>query len=343
MPMISPLSGLSPLGHRGGKAHDPCFIITVDTTKAGSASDTFVLPTDGSSTYDYYVDWGDGGAEAHVTVNTSQTKVYAASGTYQIKIRGTFPHIYFNNGGDKLKLISIDNWGDIAWGSFLGAFYGCSNMDCAASDNADTSEVTSFYSTFRDCSSLTTLDTSGWNTANVTSFHSIFYGCSSLMTIDTSGWNTAEVTLFFNAFRACSSLKTLDTSGWDTAKVTSFDYAFRGCSSLTTLDTSGWDTAKVTSFDSAFRGCSSLKGDFSAIKLTVATNVANMFASCNINATGTTTNYDKLLVAWAAADVPNSLSFNGGTSKYSVAGGGTTARASLGTDDLWIIADGGQL
>jgi hypothetical protein len=35
------------------------FIITIDTTKAGSANDTFILPTTGAG-YDAWVDWGDG-------------------------------------------------------------------------------------------------------------------------------------------------------------------------------------------------------------------------------------------------------------------------------------------
>jgi surface protein len=193
------------------------FMITVDTTKAGSAADTFVLPTDGSGTYDYYLDWGDGSAEEHVTVNTSQTHVYAASGTYQIKIRGTFPRIYFNNAGDCAKLIYIDNWGNIAWSSMYCAFYGCSNMNSTTIDTANTSLVTSFVFAFYDCSSLTTLDVSGWDTREVMSFAYAFRDCSSLTTLDTSGWNTAKVTTFNAAFRSCSLLTTLDTSGWNTA------------------------------------------------------------------------------------------------------------------------------
>ena len=79
--------------------YDTRFKITIDTAQTGSAADTFILPTAGAGTYDYYVDWGDGTAEANVTANTSQTHQYAASGIYQIKIRGTFPRIYFNNAG----------------------------------------------------------------------------------------------------------------------------------------------------------------------------------------------------------------------------------------------------
>jgi len=160
------------------KSENKYFTITIDTTKAGSANDTFVLPLPGSGTYDYYVDWGEGGAEEHFVVNTSQTHVYASSGTYQIKIRGTFPQIYFNTVGDRLKLISIDNWGIITWGSFENAYYGCSNMNCVAIDYPDTSEVITFFRAFSNCSSLITLDVSGFDTSSATSYYRMLYGCS---------------------------------------------------------------------------------------------------------------------------------------------------------------------
>jgi len=90
-----------------------------------------------------------------------------------------------------------------------------------------------------------------------------------------------------------------------------------------------------------FNGCAAFKQSLATFSLASVTDVSNMLLSCNINATGTTTNYDDTLVAWAAADVPNSLNFHGGTSKYSAATG-AAARASLIADDLWTITDGGQ-
>jgi len=89
-------------------------------------------------------------------------------------------------------------------------------------------------------------------------------------------------------------------------------------------------------------GCSSFKQSLATFSLAAATNLSNILKGCNINEVGTTTNYDETLVAWAAADVPNSLNFHGGTSKYSDAGGGKAARASLIADDLWTITDGGE-
>jgi hypothetical protein len=59
-----------------------------------------------------------------------------------------------------------------------------------------------------------------------------------------------------------------------------------------------------------------------------------MFSGCTIN----TTDYSRLLVDMEAANPNNSVSFNGGLSKYNTAGG--TARAAL-VARSWNIVDGG--
>ena len=241
---------------------DTYFKITVDTTKAGSADTHFVLPVTAKSAAAYYVDWGDGGAEEEFTTTGNKDHTYASSGTYQVKVRGGLTALAFNNAGDKLKLMSIDQWGDIAWSSMTLAFYGCSNLSGTYLDNP--------------------------NTAAVTDMYAMFYGCAA-----------------FNQSVA------------------------------------NFNTAAVKNMSYMFSGCSAFKQSLATFSLASVTDVSNMLLSCNINATGTTTNYDDTLVAWAAADVPNSLNFHGGTSKYSAATG-AAARASLIADDLWTITDGGQ-
>jgi len=66
-------------------------ILSIDTTKAGSASDTFILPAAGSG-YDAVIKWGDG-TRTNVTGTPGNiTKVYSVAGTYQITISGIFPY-----------------------------------------------------------------------------------------------------------------------------------------------------------------------------------------------------------------------------------------------------------
>ena len=356
------------VGVKSGNESDPTniydtrFKITVDTTKAGSAADTFVLPNYSSGTYDYYVDWGDGGAEEHITTAGNHSHTYAAGGSYQVKIRGTMPQIYFNGGGDKAKLTTIDNWGNIAWSSMYAAFYGCSNMTGNYTDAPNLSAVTSMYVMFYNCSSFNQ-SVSNFNTAKVTNMYAMFFGCSSFNQ-SVSNFNTAEVTnmsrMFYNCssfnqsvsnfntakvtnmscmFRGCSSFNQ-SVSNFNTAKVTDMSYMFYGCSSFNqsvsnfntaavtdmyrmfyncssfNQSVSNFNTAKVGSMAYMFRNCSSFNQSVSNFNIAAVTDISFMFLGCNINAAGTTTNYDATLVAWAAQDAPNSLNFHGGTSKY---------------------------
>jgi trimeric autotransporter adhesin len=107
------------------------FIFTVKTDNAGtSGTNQFTLPTTGSD-FDCIVDWGDGTSDAYVGTMGSPTHTYPSVGTYEIKISGVFPRIFFNNaGGDRRKIIEIKNLGVYAGGSTLqtSAFNGCNNL-----------------------------------------------------------------------------------------------------------------------------------------------------------------------------------------------------------------------
>jgi hypothetical protein len=103
------------------------FVFVVKSDNAGtSASDQFTIPTstDGNTiAYDYNISTSDGYTAFGVTGNHTIT-FPSGSGTYTVTISGDFPRIYFENGGDKLKLISISNLGSVGWTSFSGAFFG---------------------------------------------------------------------------------------------------------------------------------------------------------------------------------------------------------------------------
>ena len=101
------------------------FITTRKTDNNGNSnSDQITIPTFNAETYNYDVDWGDGNSDTGITGDATHT--YAAVGTYTVTITGTFPRIYFNNSGDKEKLLTIENWGSQSWASIVNAFYGCS-------------------------------------------------------------------------------------------------------------------------------------------------------------------------------------------------------------------------
>lgn len=265
---------------------DTAFTITVKTDNAGSAAGTFVLPTTGAG-YDCAIYWGDGTAEAATGTPGNITHVYPTSGTYTIRVNGTFPRIYFNNTGDKAKLITINQWGNIVWSSMLYAFYGCSEMQGAYTDTPNLS------------------------TASM-SLRYMFNGCAKF------NWPVA----------------------FDTSAVFDMNSMFLGCT-IFNQSLATFDTSLTQNFFRMLYQCGAFKQSLATFSLAAMTEIGQMLQYSNINATGTTDNYDATLIAWATADVPNSKSFHGGYSKYS-AGAAATARQSLIDDDLWDITDGGQ-
>lgn len=113
------------------------FIIQINS----GADSTFTIPTTGGG-YNYKVSTSDGQNFTGVTGNLTIT-FPDANTLYDISISGDFPRIYFNNGAERLKLIDIKQWGDIEWTSMQGAFYGCSNTTCTATDAPNSYNVTS--------------------------------------------------------------------------------------------------------------------------------------------------------------------------------------------------------
>nr|WP_321227190.1 PKD domain-containing protein [uncultured Psychroserpens sp.] len=130
---------------------DDGFHFKVTTT---TANETFTIPTNGTG-YNYLVYWGDGGYPIEYSGNVTHT--FTNAGTYLVELVpynvtvtysnvGTtlyetwnpdwtgFPGIYFNNTGDKDKIVSIEQWGNGVWSGFENAFYGCSNLVNNAAD-----------------------------------------------------------------------------------------------------------------------------------------------------------------------------------------------------------------
>lgn len=177
------------------------FIMRVKTDNPGvTSSNQIRIPTTGGG-YNYNVDWGDGNTSTGHTGDATHT--YSSVGTYTVKISGMFPRVYFNDGGDKKKLLTIEQWGNNAWDYFARAFKGCSNLTILAIDAPNLSNVNNmsemfFYaSNFNDninhwnVSNIIITDNmlnnaisfnqpiNSWNVSNVVSMNGMFAGATS--------------------------------------------------------------------------------------------------------------------------------------------------------------------
>ena len=154
-------------------------IIVVDTTKAGSASNTFVLPIIKATTETVKIYWGDG--TNSIGVNGDNTHVYAASGIYTVKIESRlFGGIYFNNLGDKAKITKIANYGQGVSRLNIGSFYGCSSLLSIDIGNIVSNGAVA-TNQYRGCTALTTVPL--FNLSNCTNAYAMFFQCTALTTV----------------------------------------------------------------------------------------------------------------------------------------------------------------
>ena len=185
---------------------------TVKTDNAGTSGSTqFTFPTLSSGTYDCVVNWGDGGAESTITTynNAAWTHTFAGgAGTYDIEITGQCEGAFFNDGGDKLKLLEIKRWGvdfRLESGSYWNAyFFGCSNLVISATDTLNLSGTDSLQSAFRSNTALTAIPNMGdWDiTAITTMIYMLYLSTLSTANYDTIlvGWESQAVTSSVNCW-----------------------------------------------------------------------------------------------------------------------------------------------
>ena len=278
------------------------FVITVQTDYAGTSSDTeFNIPTFGDG-YNYNVDCNNDGtneATAQTGNTTCDYSTLGGAGTYTLRIQdnsgaGTgFPRIYFNNGGDKLKILTIQQWGTGAWNSMNVAFYGCTNLTLTATDAPDLSGASNLGFMFYGASSFNG-DLSGWDTSNVTSMAYMFNNAS-LFNGDISSWDTAQVTDMYAMFYAASAFNA-DISAWDTSSVTTMNSMF-GNSSAFNADISAWNTAGVTNMAYMFANASLFNADISQWDTSSVTNMYSMFYAASA--------FNADISAWNTAGVTN--------------------------------------
>lgn len=330
------------------------FTTTWKTDNEGTSGDTEItIQTFGSYTYNYDVDWDNDGVFDEFGITGNVTHDYGVAGTYTINIRGTFPSMYFNNEADKEKLVSIGQWGTIVWETFENAFYGCKNMTYNATDAPDLSMVTSMKNAYLSCSEFNG-DLSSWNVSNINDFTSMFQ--SSGFNGNVSTWDLSEAENLFNMFYSTSFNQ--DISSWNVSNVENMNAVFKNNYSFN-QDISGWDVSNVSTMSQMFKNNSSFNQDLSTWDVSNVESMVEMFMSCskfdqdlsswNIEnviymtdmfryVTLSQTNYDNLLMSWAAQSPQDDVIFHGGNSTYCH---GSTSKELLEINYNWDISDSG--
>ncbi|XOV93207.1 MAG: BspA family leucine-rich repeat surface protein [Bacteroidota bacterium] len=337
-----------------GDTYD-CFVNAFITTwQTTTDNESITIPTFSGETYDYRVDWGDGTVEFGFTGDATHT--YATAGTYSVSISGTFPRVYFNNSGNKDKIISIDQWGDIAWSSMMDAFAGCANLTYNATDAPNLSGVSSLQSMFLEASSFNGI-IGNWDVSNVSNFAYMFFDASSFNQ-DLSSWQTTSATSFDRTFRGASSFNQ-NINTWDVSNVITTDEMFYLASSFN-QDLSSWETSNVTTMSGMFN-YSAFNQDISGWDVSKVTDMNCMFCNnvafdqnlatwdiSSLTTLGATfddsgmsqVNYDSTLIGWARLDageakIPTGLTLGANGLTYCI---GDASRTTLINSYGWTFS-----
>ncbi|MCP4767153.1 MAG: BspA family leucine-rich repeat surface protein, partial [Gammaproteobacteria bacterium] len=259
------------VGNDQATAEATGFVTTWKTDNPGtSASDTITIPI-GAGTTNFTVFWGDGTSTDYT--GGPATHTYASAGTYTVAVVGDFPGVNFDGGGDGDKLLSVEQWGNIAWQDLNDAFDGADNLVINAVDAPDLSGVTNLSEMFKDATSINQ-DLSAWDTSSVTSMFRMFYGATTFNQ-DISAWDTSSVTNMSRMFSGVTTFNQ-DIGAWDTSSVTRMYGMFENATTFN-QDISGWDTSNVTDMGRMFFGVTTFNQDISAWDTSSVTRMAAMF------------------------------------------------------------------
>ena len=243
------------------------FVIKIKTNNGGSTlSNEFQLPLANAQDYDFSINWGDNSNWQNYSGTGSSIgsliHSYENEGEYSISIKENstsgFARIYFNNAGDKLKLLEISQWGDNTWDGFSKAFHGCSNLVITATDHstAKTGGVIFFDSAWRGCSSL-----------------------SYFPALDMSSASSLS-----SAWRDCSSLLSFPLI--DLSSVKTFSFVWANCLLISNFP--AVDMRSMTSGSSCFIGVKIPTANYDAMLINLAQNNQNIGVIFNA---GSSTNF----------------------------------------------------
>lgn len=289
-------------------AQDP-FITTWKTDNPGASNDDQItIPTiGGGGGYNYTVEWGDGTSDVGVTMTAAPTHTYASPGTYTVTITGDFPRFLFNNDGDREKLLTVEQWGNIVWNAV--SFYGCTNLEVAATDAPNLSSSTSLNGIFRNCPNFNT-DVNHWNTSNIQFMKNTFSGATSFNQ-DISNWDVSKVTdmegMFFDA-----DAFNQDIGNWDVGLVKTTQDMFGNTSSFN-QDIGDWDVSSLINMQTMFAGSQSFNQDIGDWDVSL---VQNMLATFNFASV-----FNQDIGDWNVSDVTNmSVMFNASSFNQDIRG-----------------------
>jgi len=250
--------------------------INTDSDTAESfPADAFVfrVKTDNAG-FDYTVAWGDG--ETDENVNESITHTYEQAGSYDVEVRGQFPHMSYPlqvGNGDATKIVDVKQWGSIQWASMDGMFQNATNAVFSAADVPDVSQVTSMHRAFRGVMSYPE-NLTDWDISSVTDMSIMFAG-GGTVPASVGTWDTSNVINMSSMFSNVEGIDA-DLTGWNVSNVTDMNSMFMNVTEFN-QDISGWDVSSLENTSQMFYNASAFNQNIGEWDMSSATNIGSMF------------------------------------------------------------------
>jgi surface protein len=303
----------------------------------------------GTSTGDRTIDWGDGSAP--VIVNTARpTKTYTNVGTYRVTVSGGVTTRLGDRGASPVAtwtgtLVAVRSWGNLGWTNFQDGLRSVAGNFFVPRYLPST--VTNLQNMFFSASAFNQ-NIGSWNTGSVTNMSSMFFSASAFNQ-DIGSWNTGSVTNMQNMFFSASAFNQ-DIGSWNTGSVTNMLQMFLSATNFNNGGSSSitnWNISNVTTMQAMFRATNNFQQPLNTWNFTGTVNLTDFMAFRTGAATYNTTDYDNLLIQWAALVTATTLdsarTVNMGGAKYNDSpSAGGVARAALITAG-WTIVDGGAV
>jgi len=261
------------------------FITTWQTNASGDSETTQIRigASDQNQSFDLYLENMDNASDNDTLLNiegaTDFLIDFPSQGRYRVEIHGEFYGINFDNGGDKQKLLSVEQWGDIQIESLFKAFKGCKNLEIHAVDTPDLSLVTSMFEAFEGAAALKN-GLSHWDVGNVEIMSQCFKN-TVLYNEDLNEWNVSQVNNMDEMFHSAVAFNG-QIGDWDVSNVTSMESMFYETTSFNQpIET--WDVSSVENMTRMFRKAGSFDQSLGLWNLTAEPRLVHFLTDSKLS------------------------------------------------------------
>ncbi len=273
------LSALILLTMVGLNAQNP-FVTVWQTNIQGfetSANDQIEIPAVGDFSYTWEEiaspNNNGSGVASGLTLLT-----FPVPGIYRLSMTPTganpFNQIMFSGNGDDVKIIDIEQWGDIEWASMEAAYWETENLSISATDLPNLSNVYSMSNAFRESGITEIPNLNSWDVSNVTDMSGLFYG---LPYFDQyiGDWDVGNVVDMYKMFFYAESFNQ-PIGNWNVGSVNNLSSMFEGATSFN-QPIGNWNTSNVLDISYMFAMASAFNQPIGSWDVSNVSNMNGVF------------------------------------------------------------------